>query len=195
MKFHGISSTLFGSPARAAVLTTMLRSPGQDLTGREVARRAGVSPPRAMEALRVLESQHMCFQRRVGRASLWRLEEQHFLVKRLAPLADLEIAPRRALIDLLSHHLEGAEEAYLFGSVAQGRDEWDSDVDLLLVFPDERTKRRWEQGRNALQDAVLAKFGNHLQPITYTRRALSRRGPRRLIAQARATGLPLGAPL
>src|SRR6267142_911620 len=163
MKFHGIASTLFGSPARAAVLATMLRHPHEELTGREVARRAGVSPPRAIEALRVLEREHLCFRRRVGRASLWRLERRHYLAKRLAPLADLELAPRRALVELLSRHTAGAEEAYLFGSVAQGRDEPDSDIDLLLVFPDEHARRRWEKGRNALQDAVLAKFGNHLQ--------------------------------
>ena len=60
MKFHGISPTLFGSPARAAVLTTMLRSGAEELTGREVARRAGVSPPRAIEALRVLERERLC---------------------------------------------------------------------------------------------------------------------------------------
>jgi predicted nucleotidyltransferase len=193
MRFHGITSTLLGSPARAAVLTTMLRSAGQELTGREVARRASVSPPRAIEALRVLEGERLCFQRRVGRASLWSLEERHFLAQRLQPLADLESAPRRALVELLSRHLGEAQEAYLFGSVAQGRDEPGSDIDLLVVFPHDRAMRRWRQSVDSLQDAVLERFGNHLQPITYTRGVVRRGAPRRLLSVARTTGIRLEA--
>jgi predicted nucleotidyltransferase len=193
MKFHGISPTLFGSPARAAVLTTMLRLAGEELTGREVARRAGVSPPRAIEALRVLERERLCFQRRVGRASLWTLDQHHFLAKRLAPLSDLEDAPRRALVELLARNLGGAKEAYLFGSVAEGRDEWDSDIDLLLVFEDERAKRAWEGKLTVLQDGVLTLFGNHLQPVAYTRRSAARAGARRLLAKARTSGVALQA--
>jgi predicted nucleotidyltransferase len=193
MKFHGISTTLFGSPARAAVLTTMLRSAGEELTGREVARRSGVSPPRAIEALRVLERERLCFQRRVGRASLWKFNSHHFLAKRLAPLADLESAPRKALTDLLSRNLAGAKEAYLFGSVAEAKDEWDSDIDLLVVFSDDRARRRWQAGLPALQDTVLERFGNHLQPVAYTHRSLARRGAKRLLEQARERGVALGA--
>lgn len=193
MRFHGIAPALFGSPARAAVLTTMLHSAGEELTGREVARRAGVSPPRAIEALRVFENERLCFQRRVGRASLWTLDKRHFLAKRLAPLADLETAPREALVGLLRRHLGGASEAYLFGSVAQGRDEPGSDIDVLLVFPDERAMRRWHRGRNALQDDILALFGNHLEPVAYTSRAVARGGPKRLLEAARRTGVRLEA--
>lgn len=193
MRFHGISSALLGSPARAAVLVTMLRFAGEELTGREVARRAGVSPPRALEALRVLEGEHLCFQRRVGRASLWRLDTRHFLAKRLAALADLDAAPLAELIKMVRGCLGGVDEAYLFGSMAQGREEPTSDIDLLLVFRDDRAKRRWIRRLAGLQDAVLAAFGNHLQAITYTRRAVTRGGPRRLLATARATGMRLEA--
>jgi len=175
------------------VLAVMLGAPGELLTGREVARRARVSPPRAIEALRDLEAERLCFQRRAGRASLWSLNANHFLAKRLAPLADLEAAPKKALIDLLERRMGGAEEAYLFGSVAQGREEPGSDIDVLLVFASDRARSRWKEGLNDLQDTILALFGNHLEAIAYTRAAVSRGGARRLLETARSTGIRLEA--
>ena len=95
---------------------------------------------------------------------------------------------------MLAQNLAGAKEAYLFGSVALGVDEWDSDIDLLVVFADERALRSWQRGLPALQDAVLATFGNHLQAVAYARRALARAGAKRLLAKARENGVALRAP-
>jgi predicted nucleotidyltransferase len=191
MRFHGLSTALLGSPARTAVLAAMLRSKGEAMTGREVARRAGVSPPRALDALVLLEAERLCSRRRAGRASLWALNPNHFLAERLAPLAELDEAPRRSLIELLQGRLRGAEEAYLFGSVAEDRGEPGSDIDVLIVFRDGEAKRRWARGLNDLQDLVLTKFGNHLEAIAYTRRAVASGGSRRLLETARKTGIRL----
>jgi predicted nucleotidyltransferase len=191
MRFHGLASALFGSPARAAVLATMLRSGGDVMTGREVARRAGVSPPRALDALKSLEAEHLCFQRRAGRASLWSLNTRHILAQRLAPMGELDEAPKRFLLRLIEARARGADEVYLFGSVAKGQEEPSSDVDVLLVFRGRAAKLAWERGLNGLQNEVLARFGNHLDAIAYTRREVASGGPRRLFETARTTGVRL----
>jgi len=190
MHFHGLSGRLLGSPARARVLAAVLAAPDTDYTGREVARMAGVSPARALDALYVLEAEGVCWRRIVGRASLWRVDRRHFLARHLAPVGTLETEAMRALTDLLLLHLRrsGAQEAYLFGSLARGDERATSDIDLVAVFAEGGARRRWERGLPELQNLVQQSFGNELQAIAYTRAAISRGGPRRVWSRAKAEG-------
>ena len=193
MQYHDLTRRLFGSPARAAVTAAILAAPDQEYTGRDVARMAGVSPARAMDALSILEAEGVCWRRVVGRANLWRVDRRHFLAEALGAFASLE---QRALAELLGVLQDavrgaGATEAYLFGSVACGNERATSDIDIVAVFPDERRKRAWQDRLPALQDKVQWRFANELQAIAYTRASIRRGGPRRVFERARAEGRPL----
>ncbi len=193
MHFHGIAPRLLGSPARAAVLASVLAAPEGEFTGREVARLAGVSPARAMVALRILEAEGLCWQRRAGRASLWKVNRRHFLARSLAQVATLESDAMSTLIGLLQRQLRraGAVEAHMFGSVARGDERATSDIDLVAVFPDEAARGRWDGSLSAMQNKIQANFGNELQAIAYTAAAVRRGGPRRVLERARAEGRPI----
>ena len=66
MRFHRLPETLLTSPARVAVLKTLLRSRGREWSGRELAKASGVSAPQTMEALYLLYDEALVRQRRAG---------------------------------------------------------------------------------------------------------------------------------
>jgi len=190
MRFHRLPETLFTSPARVAVLKTLLRSRGREWSGRELAKASGVSAPQTMEALYLLYDEALVRQRRAGRASMWTLEEGHFLVERLRPLLALDSESNRALVEALEAGLSrsGAVEAWLFGSVARGDEDPNSDVDLLVVFPDKRRAAAWRKRLRNLEAEVLARFGNPVQALVYTARQVGGGPPARILSVAKHEG-------
>lgn len=190
MRFHHLAETLLTSPARIAVLKSLLRALGREWTGRELARASGVSAPQTMEALYRFYDEALVRQRRAGRVSLWTLDRGHFLVDRLRPLLELDPASRQELLRALEAGLEGsgASEAFLFGSVARGDEDPNSDVDLLVVFPDKRRAAAWKGRLRDLEAEILARFGNPVQALVYTARQVSGGPPARIHAAARREG-------
>ncbi len=193
MRFHNLAETLLTSPARIAVLKTLLKAPGREWTGRELAKASSVSAPQAMEALYRLYDEAVVRQRRAGRASLWTLEERHFLAERLRPLIGLDNASTHELTAALEVALKGsgALEAILFGSVARGDEDPNSDVDLLVVFPDKRRAAAWTSTLRNLEAQVLARFGNPVQALVYTAQQVKGGARARIREVARREGHPL----
>jgi len=191
MHFHGLPERLLGSRTRISVLKTLLGTPGAEWTGRELARAAGVSPTQAMDALRAFEAEGICAQRRIGRASVWTLVDRHFLAKALAPIARLDRDAQERLERSIGAALEGsgALEAYIFGSVAAGREEASSDIDLLVVFPDQRRVEAWRRRLDSLRLALQGDFASFLSPAIFTRAQAQRGSAKRLVREARRKGL------
>lgn len=190
MRFHRLPETLLTSPARVAVLKALLRSRGREWSGRELAKASGVSAPQTMEALYRLYDEALVRQRRAGRASLWMLEERHFLIERLRPLLTLDPESHRALVNALEAGLSrsGASEAWLFGSIARGDEDPNSDVDILVVFPDKRRAAAWGKRLRDLEAEVLARFGNPVQALVYTARQVVSGPPARIFSVAKLEG-------
>jgi predicted nucleotidyltransferase len=193
MHFHDLPERLVGSRSRVAVLKLLVASPGVEWTGREIARRAKVSPTQGLSALRVFEEEGICRQRRVGRSSVWTLAPDHFLTKALSSLARLDQEAQSRLQRALSRALagSGATEAYVFGSVASGREEASSDIDLLVVFPDGRRLEDWQGRLDSLRSAVQVEFANFLSPKVFTVAQARRGSAKRLLHEARTNGVPV----
>ena len=121
---------------------------------------------------------------------MWTLEESHFLVERLRPLLALDSESNRALVEALEAGLSrsGAVEAWLFGSVARGDEDPNSDVDLLVVFPDKRRAAAWRKRLRNLEAEVLARFGNPVQALVYTARQVGGGPPARILSVAKHEG-------
>jgi predicted nucleotidyltransferase len=193
MRFHGLPAALLGTPARVAVLTALLGSPGKEWTGRGIAAEAGVSPTQAMAALRVFEAEGLCWRRYIGPSGVWMANPRHLLYDELRPVALLDRTAQRALENRLRRALKGsrADEAYLFGSVAQGLERADSDVDLFVMFPDQAAARRWRPRLEQLQDDVSRRYSTHLQALVYSRKQLRTAQRRHLLQEARTKGIRL----
>lgn len=149
----------FGEPfggllpnAQGAVLTFMLRT-GTPFTGRQVFDNLsdGFSLWSVQKALRSLEQLGLISSQTVGRAHVHAINNDHAAIGPLRQLAD----PVALLRDAITEAIDATVTAVIiFGSVARGEAEADSDIDLAVVAdPD------WD-GRIELEDSVQRRLGN-----------------------------------
>lgn len=145
--------------ARGAVLAALLRT-GLELTGRQVHGVVGdYSLGSVQDALKSWERLGVIESRTVGRAYAYRVEESHVAVESLRALLD----PLSALTGIVSRVMgESAESVILFGSVARGEANADSDIDLAVIAPEP-----WD-GRADLREAIRVGTGNESDILVFT---------------------------
>ena len=121
-----------GSRAARNVLALFVRDPDAKLHQREVARRAGVGLRSAQLALGHLERAGLVSSARDG-------NRRYYRAKRTARFEDLRSLLSRefGIAEVIARHLKQLEKrvelAFIFGSVAEGDDTVESDIDLLVV--------------------------------------------------------------
>ena len=125
MDFDRPLDRFLGSPAQLAVLRAICALPtGYAATGREIARRAGVSHPQEIGVLSDLTGEGFVQRQRVGRADTYRLNASHVLADLICDLFKKEKRVRKDLISFLraqvASHAGSARAASLFGGAAEG---------------------------------------------------------------------------
>lgn len=157
----------FGEPfggvipgARGAVLAVLLRT-GEPMTGRQI--HGLVSDDYSLwsvqEALKALTRLGLVDSHTIGRAGVHTINDGHAFVAPLRALVD-PIAALRAAIDEV---LDGQVRAViLFGSIARGDPDLDSDIDLAVI-----AARGWDR-RVELQDTVSTRLGNDCDVLLFT---------------------------
>lgn len=162
----------FGQPfggllpgARGAVLAVLLRTGGA-LTGRRV--HALVSDHHSLsavqQALRDLEHLGLITTQTVGRAGVHQINDQHESIAHLRALH----SPLEMLQQVAATTVTGADAIVVFGSVARGEADRDSDVDLAVIADQD-----WD-GRADLAQAVHDRLGNDCDVLHLTREEFTR---------------------
>lgn len=176
---------LLGNRSRVAVLR-VLAATRTEITGREVARLAGVSNPQTLVALAACVKLGVIRRRQAGRAGLYVLNRSLQIVRRgLLPLFRVER-------DLVDHAVAdfvrrldrvAVESVTVFGSTARNSRRHDSDIDLLVV-----TGRRTPAGDDKILAAAEAgsrRMGVRLAPLLLTGREVRRaRGQRHALLRS-----------
>jgi len=190
---------VFAAPSHLALVRVLSESP-HGASGRELARRAGLSHQAASNALARLEG--LGIVRRVGRGRvfLYSLNRQHALYVRLIrPLLDAERGVFRTILqtveDAVGPHCLSAT---IFGSVARGTEGPASDLDLLIVLRPDRGRSELTRAVSGMATAMSRTWGIRLNPILFTatqaRQHLRNGHP--LFTAAARDGIPLaGRPL
>jgi predicted nucleotidyltransferase len=182
MRFHEPLDDILGSRIKVRILRILHRTRGQ-FTGREISRLVGYSPTHTISTLRDLETEGLVVNQRAGKTDLFSLNERSSAVEGvLDPALRWEQNLYTELAGIFEEQL-GTRllEVRLFGSVARGEEQQDSDVDLLLVVCDD------EDIESAEEDAASASIeaGNHFgAPVVpfvvtageYDKKAKSKRG-------------------
>jgi DNA-binding transcriptional ArsR family regulator len=150
---------LYGLPAQVAV------------SGRDLARRAGLSHPTVSKILASFAQVGLVRVRRTPQAGYYELNRGHVLFEPMRHLFGWEAALPRALAILLGHelarHRVPASHAMLFGSAARGDMTSDSDIDLAVIVPAEAVDEA-EAALEVVGDAVRDRYGAHLSVIIGT---------------------------
>ena len=167
------------APAVRGALLQALARLEQPVTRRQLAAAAGVSPGNASAVIEDLIRAGLVNEAVAGRSSMVLLNRNHLSVGPLLALAGLRGELIRRLRERLSQwpDLEGA---WLFGSVARGDADGESDIDLLIIAhdleaPDLHSLLSAPSSRRSLVDG---------------KRPAARGAHARIVAQARALEEP-----
>lgn len=127
-------NVIFGVPSHVALLRALTHA-GRGLTGREVARAAGVAQRAGLDGLARLENAGIVRRTPAGQANVFELRREHRLVQRaILPLFEQEGELRAEVFARLHDALEKQVlSGCVFGSTARGEDTPASDLDILLL--------------------------------------------------------------
>ncbi|MFH0973353.1 MAG: nucleotidyltransferase domain-containing protein [Candidatus Micrarchaeota archaeon] len=125
---------LVAKRGRQELLKTLLEFPNREFTINELAKTAGVPFASAWRAVREWEQAGFIETRLVGRARLVRLRNKDYAARLLQ--ASGFPSTQNAALEAVRKELEkevGVKRAFVFGSVAEGKETPSSDVDLALL--------------------------------------------------------------
>lgn len=128
------------------------------------------SPYGVRKALARLTDSGLVLSSSHGSSTLWRGNRHHVLW----PAIELAVDARRELLDRLRHQFAERTElaAYLYGSFARRSATPDSDIDLLIVYPDDAAQDSIVDFAHHLSEQILAWTGNEGQIFNATRSGL-----------------------
>jgi predicted nucleotidyltransferase len=158
---------LLGSRGHVRVLRALHQLPeGLGVSGRDVARRASMSHPRASAVLADLARAGVVIVRRAPRVNFYQLNNHHAFFEPLAVLFRRESGLRDELVAVVAEQLSQqsvpVEAAFLFGSVARGTAITEaSDVDVALAV-EPSSEHELERMLPNVADAIHERFGTRL---------------------------------
>lgn len=167
---------LLGQRSKVAVLRVLCRE--AELTGREIGRKAGLSPRAAQQALLELYAAGVVHRKAAGASYLFSLNRERYVVKNiLVPLFEGEQRLAAAMTEELRKALpgKGVVSVIMFGSVARGESGRGSDLDIMILLEDSVDARKAVAGVRDKGGEFLSKFGMVLSPhIVHRREFVSR---------------------
>lgn len=167
---------LLASRPAVRVLRYLATHPGT-YTGRQLAAAAGVARIRAADALSRLTSLGIVERRPAGRAYLYTLNEDSYLVSDvLGPVFRNEARWLDRLgEEVLASLNAGVESVILYGSWARGDAAERSDVDLLAVTATMDGRRQAERVLEAQRGRLSERFGRFVSFLVLSRNEVRRR--------------------
>jgi predicted nucleotidyltransferase len=179
------------APAVRGALLQALARLEQPVTRRQLAAAAGVAPGNASAVIEELIQTGLVSETIAGRSSMVVLNRSHLAAGPVLALAGL----RGELIQRLRERLSAWRDlhgAWIFGSVARGDADNDSDVDLLIVADDLRSPDLHER-LSRLQADVRSWTGNDLQLVEHSQTSWRKlvRAKNPLVEQIRLDGIAL----
>lgn len=180
MRLDSPLDEIFLSRSYVRVLRALHRLPeGLPASGREVARRAGVTHPTALKALAALVESGLVTASRSPAGDTYELNPNHLFADQIADLFRSESGVRQKLASFLRDELlaltDKVEWATLFGSFVWGEPIPTSDIDLAVVCAP-RDVGEVEKALQELSDTARRRFGNHVSPLITARKQRPRTG-------------------
>lgn len=168
--------------AQGRILAVLAETTGE-LNLRTIARLSGVSVAQASRVLPWLVELGMVERRDVPPSALFHLVEGHAAARLVLELSRMRETVLGELGDLARNLLPEAVSVIVFGSLARGEADVESDVDVIAVRPDDLDEDDddWVDAIEHWRQAARALTGNPLEVIDVseneTRRLLASRRP------------------
>ena len=158
------------SPSLDLAVLIVLAGTSRPLTGREVHRLSGHSQRGVQQVLNRMSSHGLVDTVDAGSARLYTLNRDHVAADAVILLSDL----RRRLFERMKIHMQHwtvrPVAAAVFGSAARGDGGTESDIDVLVIRPDDvaRDDQSWTDDVDDLSHAIRRWTGNRASIIQAT---------------------------
>jgi predicted nucleotidyltransferase len=166
----------------------------EEFTGRQIHRVLGHSSEEGVRrAADRLVAQGIVSRRQAGQAKLYSLNRDHLAASSVEGLASL----RSQLITRLKSEVRAWRKPpsvlFLFGSVARGEAEADSDLDLFVVrrLDTREGSAVWQQQLTDLETDATSWTGNEARIVEYGKRELAELGVRRVCEEVLEDGIAI----
>lgn len=165
---------VFSAPSRLAALRAMFRAKSP-LSGRALARVAGINHQGAAVALAALAKLGLVERRPAGRSDQWRLDRRRWLMTELLlPLFEREAQHADAVADAIKKALRGkAASVLLAGAAAKGRLDAGDALELVVV-EGAMGRRTLGEALRGLSALLMERWTLKLEVRVLTRREASR---------------------
>lgn len=128
----GVGEALFPK-IRRKVLTLFLLNPERRYYYREATRLIGDTPGSIRRELESLTEVGILVMEPIGIQKFFRANKEHPVFNELRALVEKTFGLADILRDVLRNHTDRIQVAFIFGSVATGRETGKSDIDLLVI--------------------------------------------------------------
>ena len=129
---------------------------------RQVARIAAISVPQALRVVNHVSERGLVLVEQIGRSRMCRFNRDHLAANSVIEIMSLRERMIQAIGDEVSSWAIKPLHSSLFGSAARGEGGFDSDLDVLIVRPQEKSEARWEDQKYASGLSLKRKTGNNI---------------------------------
>lgn len=171
MQFREFAENLLGSRVKVKLIRFLL-SEEAITSEREIAQLIGISHAAVNRALKDLHELNLINPMRVGNVTVWQLNKQSYAYGFLTNFFyKVKTSPLEQLKTDIKAHLgyrQKVKKAVIYGSVAEGRELPNSDIDLFILVEDEKERKDVMSFLPSLSNNCLQSYGNKLSPNIFT---------------------------
>ncbi|HID60935.1 MAG TPA: hypothetical protein EYP46_03650 [Hadesarchaea archaeon] len=170
MRFVNYLDEILSTKSDVKILRTLFRYPTKEFNENELARISGVGQKTVNRAMPKYVSHGILSVRTIGKANIYALNSRHYITEQLKSLFLAEEGAKRELKHLLRKAFYGDKAVIslaIFGSVARGREEPISDIDVFILT---RDKKSAERKLRKVGEIIMRRFGNVISGYVLTPR-------------------------
>jgi len=187
MKFHISLLDVLNSKTKVKIIKFLLTHEAS-MSEREIASILKISHMSVNRTMRELADMNFVDFVTIGKAHLWKVNSKSYAFKVLSVLIKGVSIIKEPLEDLKNTLLRNLpktliKRAVLFGSVAKGLENTNSDIDVFILVKNKRSKEVLEFSIEKLSNICFEVYGNRLAPYILTEQEMKQKKNLRIISE------------
>lgn len=186
MKFHVSPFDLLSSRTKAKIVQFLLTHEAS-MSEREIASILEVSHMSVNRIMRELADMNFVHFVTAGKAHLWRVNRKSYAFTILSEVikgSDIRDSFEELKRTILKHLPKTLiRKVVLFGSIARGSEQANSDIDVFILVKDMQSKEKIEASIDKLSNACIELYGNRLAPYVLTEREMKNKKNLKIISE------------
>jgi len=187
MKFHISLLDVLNSKTKVKIIKFLLTHEAS-MSEREIASILKISHMSVNRTMRELADMNFVDFVTIGKAHLWKVNSKSYAFKVLSVLIKGVSIIKEPLEDLKNTLLRNLPKtlirrAVLFGSVAKGLENTNSDIDVFILVKNKRSKEVLEFSIEKLSNICFEVYGNRLAPYILTEQEMKQKKNLRIISE------------